>query len=116
MSHYYSSCNGGRGKTTRAGHKTTGIHAMVRCHELSVYVTGEYDAETDEDTFKIHITLDEARAAFEGRKETNEQAAEPLCVKYKRAHHSVEVIHNVGIGDTHNVKSSQAAFSALADY
>lgn len=116
MSHYYSSCNGGRGKATRAGHKTTGIHSMVRCHEMSVYVTGEYDAETGDDTFSIHLTLDDDRVILEGSSESHVTTVAPLIVKYKRNTHSVEVIHNVSDGETHNVKSSQAAFNALVDY
>jgi hypothetical protein len=114
MSHYYSSCVGGRGKATRAGHKTTGIRAMARCHELSVYVTGAHDPETQEDTFSIHLTLDDDRAVLEGSSQSHVTTVAPLIVKYKGNTHSVEVIHVVGDGETHNVKSSQAVF--MADY
>lgn len=113
MSHYYSSCVGGRGKATRAGHKTTGIRAMARCHELTVYVTGAHDSGTQEDTFSVHITLDDG-STLEGSSEAHVTTVAPLIVKYKGNTNSVEVIHNVSDGETHNVKSSQAVF--MADY
>lgn len=36
MSHFYSSCQGGRGEATRCGHKGTGIRASVQSHDGSI--------------------------------------------------------------------------------
>ena len=55
MSHYYSSCVGGRGKATRAGHKTTGIQGHICGWETGIRVEGHYDEELG-DIFLVYQT------------------------------------------------------------
>ena len=90
MSHFYSSCEGGRGRATRCGHKTTGIRAMARIHELSVYVTGSHDNETGNDTFTIHVTLDDDRMVFDNTEPSHVQTLAPLVIRYDKNSHFIQ--------------------------
>ena len=121
MSHFYSSCQGGRGKATRCGHKSTGIHAMARSHELTIDISGRYIANTDVELFDVLVTLDDDRLSVgkvptEGQYRMSEKNPEhglihrPLQVVVDTSNMRVGIIHNVAGFQMHNVCASQSTF------
>ena len=112
MSHFYSSCQGGRGKATRCGHKSTGVNAMARCHELTIDVTAQHTTD-GVDMFDIRVTVDSPHAVVRNSK--NNQTARgnsfhPLRVIYDPSQETVTIQHTVERGSTHNVTAVQADF------
>jgi hypothetical protein len=105
MSHFYSSIQGGKGKATRCGHKTTGIKAMARCHEVTLNVTGTHRHESNEDVFDIHLSIDSSHA----------NSFHPLRIIFNGDTRTLSVDHVVGPGECHNVSSQQAQFLSDLD-
>jgi hypothetical protein len=75
MAHFYSRCYGGRGETTRSGHKTTGITASAFGWDLGGTIRMEYDDKLKTDVLKLYVTRENNRdrtlyatlAVIEGR-------------------------------------------------
>lgn len=119
MSHYYSSCQGGRGKATRCGHKSTGVNAMARCHQLTVNVTAHYDESAGTDIFDVRLNVDDPHALVENPDtgmNTNANTFHPLRIVYNRARDTVIIDHTVTPGECHNVTATQADFLDVIDY
>lgn len=116
MSHFYSSCQGGRGKATRAGHKTTSIRAMARCHELTVVLDGHYDKKTEKDVFTVTVTLDDPNLVVNPDIPQGDQDSTyiPVKVVVDNSTKTCEIIHDVKPGHKHNVKAEQAEFKEIA--
>ena len=121
MSHFYSSCQGGKGKATRSGHKSTGIHSMVRSHELTIDVSGRYLENRDVELFDVLVTIDDDRLSVgkvptDGQFRMSEKNPEhgmihrPLQVVVDVSTMQVGIIHNVAGFQMHNVCSSQSTF------
>jgi len=56
MSHYYGTAQGGRGKTTRAGSKGSGIYTHTATRTSSIFVHMWWDPITKQDRVKIRLT------------------------------------------------------------
>ena len=56
MAQYKADIRGGRGQTSRLGHKTSGIWAWIRGWSSGVEVRGQWNDEKQEDEFKIYLT------------------------------------------------------------
>lgn len=116
MSHFYSSIQGGKGKATRCGHKTTGIKAMARCHEVTLNVTGTHRHESNEDVFDIHLSIDADDVCLgEGEDSSHANSFHPLRIIFNGDTRTLSVDHVVGPGESHNVSSQQAQFLSDLD-
>ncbi|NDG54318.1 MAG: hypothetical protein EBY39_15055 [Flavobacteriia bacterium] len=114
MSHFYSSIQGGRGKATRCGHKSTGIRGMVRTHDLTLNVSGENEGCVD--TFTVNVTIDNPSLQItSGDRTSDANLIYPLKLVIDKERGTVDVQHTVGHAESHNVRSCQADFMHILE-
>jgi hypothetical protein len=104
MSHFYSSCEGGRGAATRSGHKTTGISAYAQGKHCGIRIHGHYDPETGQDVFQINIY---------GGQYGDESMTMPLKVYCADQSDTIQVVHYGHKGDYNNMTESQTKFEFM---
>ena len=104
MSHFYSSCEGGRGAATRCGHKTTGIKAYAQGVCCGVQIHGDYDEETGQDMFTVNI--------YGGQHGTLEGMV-VLKVYCSSRGDDIQVVHYGRKGDYNNIIESQSKFEFM---
>ena len=56
MAHFWGTCQGGRGKVERAGHKNTGMHTEAAGWNGCIDVHVWYDEENKRDMFRVRLT------------------------------------------------------------
>jgi len=112
MSHFYSSCQGGRGTATRCGHRTTGIFASVKNWSVELCLRGNHNDGVDKFSLEVSI-VDNAK--FAGDPAYQKTTVMPILVKFDARDNKVHIQHNVEEGQQHNIKASQASFDNLLE-
>ena len=104
MSHFYSSCEGGRGAATRCGHKTTGIKAYVQSAQCGIKVNGDHDEKTGLDVFQVTVYSNQY-----GR----DSITIPLKVYCSNQRDDIQVVHYGRKGDYNTITESQTTFEFM---
>ena len=117
MSHFYSSCQGGRGKATRCGHRSSGISAMARSPDITITTIGDH-TEDNKDVFDIIIAIDNTNASVDNGKgvSSNANSFRPLRIVYDRDLNLVTIDHTISPGQSHNLNAYQDDLELVNKY